>query len=55
VTDVPHAGTFFRKGHFRDIDKHPADLPKWGLAHDYRLGSGEAFIIRYDLSFPAAR
>jgi hypothetical protein len=45
VTEVPHAGAFFRKGHFKDIDKHPAEFPKWGLAHDYRLGSGEAFIF----------
>ncbi|TWT81493.1 Glycosyl hydrolases family 43 [Planctomycetes bacterium CA13] len=53
VTEVPHAGAFFRKGHFKDIDKHPAEFPKWGLAHDYRLGSGEAFLVRFDLSFPA--
>jgi hypothetical protein len=51
VTDVPHAGTFFREGNFRDIDKYPANFPKWGLSHGYRLGSKEAFIIRYDVNF----
>lgn len=48
---VPHAGNFFRKGHFRDIDEHPAELPTWGLAHDYRFGSQEAHIIRFDLNY----
>lgn len=51
VTDVPHAGTFFRQGKFKDIDKYPAKLPTWGLSHSYRLGSREAFIIRYDVNF----
>ncbi|MEM7371888.1 MAG: family 43 glycosylhydrolase [Bacteroidota bacterium] len=49
VTDVPHAATFFREGHFKDIDQHPAEFPKWGLSHTYRLGSKEAFIVRYDI------
>ena len=51
VTEVPHAGNFFRQGHFKDIDEYPADLPTWGLCHSYRLGSKEAFITRYDLTF----
>ncbi|TLX71781.1 hypothetical protein E9993_19565 [Labilibacter sediminis] len=51
VTDVPHAGTFFREGNFKDIDLHPAPMPKWGLSHGYRLGSKEAFIIRYNVNF----
>ena len=50
---VPHAGNFFREGHFRDIDEYPAERPTWGLAHDYRFGSQEAHIIRFDLSFTA--
>ena len=48
---VPHAGCFYRKGHFRDIDEYPAEMPTWGLGHDYRFGSQEAHIIRFDLSF----
>ncbi|WP_419195022.1 family 43 glycosylhydrolase [Novipirellula herctigrandis] len=55
VTDVPFAGTFFRQGHFKDIDKHPAELPRWGLCHGSRLGSGEAFIMRYDITFPVVK
>ena len=51
VTDVPHAATFFRAGHFKDIDQYPAQFPNWGLAHTYRLGSKEAFIIRSDITF----
>ena len=51
VTDVPHAGTFFRQGNYKDIDLFPAKFPKWGLSHGYRLGSREAFIIRYDVGF----
>jgi hypothetical protein len=48
---VPHAGTFFRQGNYKDIDLFPAKFPKWGLSHSYRLGSREAFIIRYDVGF----
>ena len=51
VTEVPHAGTFFRQGNYKDIDQFPAKFPKWGLSHGYRLGSREAFIIRYDVGF----
>jgi hypothetical protein len=48
---VPEAGCFFRQGHFRDIDEYPARMPSWGLGHDYRIGSQEAHIVRFDLSF----
>ena len=51
VNEVPYAGNFYRQGNFRDIDVHPADLPKWGMSHAHRLGKKEAFMIRYDINF----
>ena len=55
LTDIPHAGVFFRQGHFKDIDKHPADFPWWGLAHDYVIGNPEAHIIRFNVNFKTTR
>ena len=51
VNEVPYAGNFYRQGNFKDIDVHPADLPKWGMSHAHRLGKKEAFMIRYDINF----
>jgi len=51
VGQVPIAGTFFRQGTFKDINKFPAKLPTWGLSHANRLGSKETSIVRYDIKF----
>ena len=51
IAEIPAAGTFFRAGHFKDIDKHPAKLPTWGMSHDHRIGSGEAVMVRFDINF----